>query len=428
MGYQRRRGRQGAAVIGLFVCTQVWGCTGPVEPGGETGISAIAALGFGGRTRLSEDEGNDSFDSPTAFLLAEGQLQSIDGAIQSTTDIDVYEIGPLYWGDRLVVDLRSEGRLDAAVGVFDADENLLYLNDDRNYFASLVDPYINFVVRRETERAYVVVSSSPNGSTTGSYTLSVTVNAEAADPEPQPQTVLLNFDGASGVAFGRRAAVDISPFDAGAVSPELAGRTGELIDLILAKVRADYAGLNVAFISSRDAVEPAGEVSTIHFGAHDPGLLGVAESVDEFNERTVQEAIVFADTFEVFNALSPTLEEYAQAFANVASHETGHLLGLVHTADVRSIMDITATLRQLMANQAFSRSPIEVSTFSVGLQDAALTLVESVGGDLATVVSNSAAQLVRAKRTLEAHRSDLPDGPRAVFSTCAFHRGAAGRR
>ncbi|MEE9295128.1 MAG: hypothetical protein V3W34_09255, partial [Phycisphaerae bacterium] len=109
--------------------------------------------------------------------------------------------------------------------------------------------------------------------------------------------------------------------------------------------------------------------------------------------QAAQEAIVFADTFEVFSALSPTIEEYAQAIANVTSHETGHLLGLVHTQDVRGLMDITATLRQLTWNQAFSRSPIEKSTFPMGYQDAAVTLVDSVGGDLETVNRNTAAQL-----------------------------------
>lgn len=164
-----------------------------------------------------------------------------------------------------------------------------------------------------------------------------------------------------------------------------------------------------------------GSVSTIHFGAEDSVLLGVAESVDEFNEHPVQEAIVFTDTFRAFNVLAPTIEEYAQALANVASHEIGHLLGLVHTRDTRGVMDISASLRQLMRNQAFLQSPLDDALFPTGFQNAVVTLVDGVGGDAEYVQTLSLAQLGGDRRAaLKAGLRDARiDPPRVVLSSCS---------
>ena len=52
------------------------------------------------------------------------------------------------------------------------------------------------------------------------------------------------------------------------------------------------------------------------------------------------------DTFEAFDPLRPSVAAMSQAIANVACHEIGHLLGLVHTQSPNDIMDVTASLRQ----------------------------------------------------------------------------------
>ena len=382
-----------SVVVGLFSLAHLCGCGGVDELIGGAAGDTLAMLGLGGRTTLKEDAENDTFAKATAVVLSGGLPHTISADIDSTSDIDVYEIGPAFAGDRITIDLSSPGRLDAAVAVFDADQNLIYLNDDRNFFAGLTDPYIQFVLPRDTKRCYVSVAASPTALSRGDYSLSISFSPTLRAPEPNPQTILLNFDGATGVSFGGRAAIDIPVFKAESISPELTGESDTLIDEILWRVREDYKGLDVQFYTSRDNLELGDGVATIHFGAYDPRLLGVAESIDEFNENAVQQAIVFIDTFQVFSALDPTIEEYAQAIANVTSHEAGHLLGLVHTQDVSGLMDITATLRQLTRNQAFTRSPIERLTFPMGYQDAAATLVDSVGGDLEAVDLNTIAQL-----------------------------------
>jgi len=190
---------------------------------------------------------------------------------------------------------------------------------------------------------------------------------------------------------------------------------------VVQRVRDDYAAYDATILSTSEGTNYESGMSRVFFGTFDPALLGVAEGVDEFNGARDQEAIVFTDTFDAFVKLSPTLEQMSQALANVTSHEIGHLLGLVHTADIYGVMDVTASLRYLMRDQAFSRSPLEDGTFPVGYQDDALTLAESVGGDLNTFRAANQADrdTVAAKSRLDADRfAGLGDLPRGEFARC----------
>ena len=192
-------------------------------------------------------------------------------------------------------------------------------------------------------------------------------------------------------------------------------------------VRADYEGLNVYFHSSRDGPPPDEAYSTLHFGQYDRDLLGVAENIDEYNLDVSQAAIIFTDTFAAFAVLNPSVEEIAQALANVASHETGHLLGLYHCTDTRAVMDVTASLRQMLGDQSFARAPLQDEYFPVGYQDAVQMLIENVGGDPTLAKQAAAAQL-----TQRSSWYDLPDGPparaRNSFSTCLQSLNQKARR
>lgn len=413
-------------VAGYIVSTST-GCTGTTLYPAGSDTSIFAALGLGEDVVSRETEGNDSFAAASFLEITDNKLETIGGTIESSRDVDVFDLGSVNAGDRLALEVFGDGRLDAVAAVFDADANLIYLNDDRSFFSGLVDPRIDVVFRRGSESCYVAIASSPAASTQGRYRLEATLTRDVAYPEPVRQTVLLNFDGASGVEFAGRAPVDIPWFEAGTLSRSLDGQTDELAALILEGVRNDFVGLDVDVYSSRDEAPPDTDVTVIHFGAYDRKLLGVAENIDEFNERAVQEAIVFADTFSVFRVLDPSIVEYAQAFANVASHEIGHLLGLVHTADATGLMDITASLRQLMRDQVFSVSPLESSTMPLGLQDAPASLVDSVGGDLQTVRDQSAAQprAPKAWNTVEDSDSEPMARSNTIFSTCRYGAGEA---
>jgi hypothetical protein len=393
----KKLGRRVSALIGVVVAIMLAGCEGSDPLVSAAQFNSLATLGLGASAPFSSDGGNESFAEATGLALESDGSSAIRAEIAFAEDVDVYDIGPVLGGDRITLDVAATGGLDAVAAVFDENAGLFYLNDDRDFFARLVDPRLDFIVPRDVKRLYVVVASSPSLKSSGDYVMAVNVDAGVEVVTLNAQRVLLNFDGAPSVGFGGRPSVRIPNFDAGDMAESLRGRTDELIDMVMAEIRRDYAGLNVEIFSSRDGDAPAGDVSTVHFGSFDRALLGVAENIDEFNEKTVQDAIIFTDTFDVFAVLDPSIEEYAQALANVTSHEIGHLLGLVHTRDALGIMDISASLRGLMRDQSFSRSPLDAATFPVGFQDAPRTLIDSVGGEIDVVRESTASQRASAK-------------------------------
>jgi hypothetical protein len=111
---------------------------------------------------------------------------------------------------------------------------------------------------------------------------------------------------------------------------------------------------------------------------------------------------VFTDTFAAFNQLDPSSGQMAQAIANVTSHELGHLLGLVHTDDPAGIMDVTASLSQLLANQRFRRAPLYTAVFPIGAQDGLQYLLDAAGGDAAwTLQKRLEDDYAASKRSLD---------------------------
>jgi hypothetical protein len=116
-------------------------------------------------------------------------------------------------------------------------------------------------------------------------------------------------------------------------------------------------------------------------------------------------------------SLSPSVSEMALSVANVASHEMGHLFGMVHTANPVEIMDVTASLQELLEDQVFTRSPIYPAVFPLGDQDGVQYLLDAVGGDSAMVrsfASQPQAQTLRKDRIRVSARS------RWRFSTCSL--------
>ncbi|MCK4659258.1 MAG: matrixin family metalloprotease [Phycisphaerae bacterium] len=333
------------------------------------------------------------FDQYKTVTLTHNHTCLIDGDIHAADVVEIFEIGSVGTGDRLVITANAVDSLDPVVAVFDANGDAMIVNDDRNYYGGDYNSAIDMQSHRDTNHCYVAVAASTGSGTIGPYSLSIRWVSGATLPESQPQLVYLNFDGAEAVVIGRRDPVYIPPFEGSLIGEEFAGQTKELIELIVARIRHDYTGLNVEFVSSRENPNPASPYTTLHFGAYDPGLLGLADYVDEYNEVVTQKAIIFVDTFQAFLPLNPSLEEMAHALANVASHEAGHLLGLNHTDDPHEIMDITANLRQMLAIQVFRRAPFHPDIFPIGYQDGGKLLFEAVGGDLALFKSTAAEQL-----------------------------------
>jgi hypothetical protein len=351
----------------------------------------------------------DPFGNVTALEVADSVEYSVGGRIYVPGEVDVYDIGAVVVGDHLEIEVMAlSSGLDPSVAVFDAEQDSMIVNDDRHYYHRDLDARLDFSCHRSSLRCYIAVSSSARSDTTGEYELRVKRSPGVPAGEPHPQIVYLDFEGAEQVVIGGRPAVDVPPFSGDMIGPAFADDTDELIEKLVARVRHDYAGYNVVILSSREGERPAEHHSTAYFGSYDPLLLGVAETVDAFNEDPAQQAVIFADTFAAFAALNPTVEEMADALANVTSHEVGHLLGLNHVTDPHGIMDVTATLRQMLTAQAFVRAPLGDDTFAVGYQNSPELLLESVGGDPVVL---EAARVLRKLRGRDPWYDEGPATP-----------------
>jgi hypothetical protein len=356
------------------------GCNGlpAASPTTSNGTEQVQGASTG--STPADKEANNGFAQASPVDMPAGGTVDFSGALQTTIDVDVFDLGPAVAGDRIIVDVAGDPFADLAVALFDQDRQLIIINDDRNFFGGQVDPLVDVVLRHDSTNCYAVIASSPLASGSGTYTVEATKLPGQTIPPPFAQTVVLDFNGGSNVQISNMTPVSIPPFDAADISAVYTGQTNAMIQSLLLRVRNDFAGLNVQVMSTSDAGTPATGMTRVFFGTYNPALLGLADSVDEFNSRPTEEAIIYTDTFRLFMPLNPSVDEMAQALANVTSHEIGHLLGLNHTEDVKGIMDITASANQLLLDQIFTASMIEHSIFPIGDQDARVLLFDAVGG------------------------------------------------
>lgn len=390
--------------------------------GNVTGGSARPTLGlspseFDDGSAFYEAQANDLLESPEVVDLSNGP-RVIRGHIAARGDVDVYDLGPVVPGDRVVVDTSVDESLKAAIGLFDGAGASLLINDHRNVYLGKTVPFVDVVIRRSSDTCLVAVASTPDARSSGDYALMASILPATAIPSPRPDVILLDFDGADDVRIGGRPGVQVPFFDAATIDPVYAGATANMIELIVAAVRDDFVWADTTILSTSEGDEMSGSMSRLFFGSFDSALLGVAEGVDEFNATRAQQAIVFTDTFAAFLPLNPSTQEMARAIANVASHEIGHLLGLVHTEDPSGIMDVTASLRDLMRDQAFRVSGIYPAVFPIGDQNAVQYLLDAVGGDPVLAMETLRELKERGKVIAE------PSGPPArdlfYLSTCGL--------
>lgn len=362
------------------VCFAITGCGdfSALFPGLDTRpTSGLEGLPSSGQTLL-ESELNDDF-ADAEFVDADEKVATIQGVIEQAIDVDLYDLGPVSPGDRVYAEVFPDATLYGAVALFDADGAALLINDHRNVFNGRVEPYVDVTMLTASANVYLAVTHTPGFESTGTYTITSGITRGQGQRVTRPDVILLDFAGANSVSIGSRAAVNVPRFDAAYISTRYSGATQELMDRMVALVRRDFEPYEVTIRSTHEGAFPDDTTTRIFFGTFDAGLLGVAEGVDEFNGASRQSAIVFTDTFAAFEPLEPDIEEMALALANVASHEIGHLLGLVHTADSQGIMDITASLNDLLTDQSFRVSALHPDVFPIGAQDAPRSLSYSVG-------------------------------------------------
>lgn len=363
------------------------GCPGAVEPlNQEGGIvdgnqdrSATSNLG------KSSGEPNDTFAEAIVAVFDAHGAARLRGTVEAVGDLDVYRLGALFPGDRIVVDAyASNSPLDVTIALFDDEGRLTVNNDDRdNGGCRIVDAHFDFIARHAGDPYYLVVSHSPqpcNSGFAGGYRVDIVVDSDFDVPQPAAQTLLLDFGGGvvNSPVLGM---MTLSSFDAAAIAPMYQGTTQTIKDRIRDVFEQNFERFKVTILTTEDPPLPAGvKYSTIYFGGFDRTAFGLAEDVDLYNVDCCDDAIIFTESFtpSVFTGF-PSAQELGTAIGNVGSHEGGHLLGLNHTNDDFDLMDDRSPADAFLWDQEFKEAPLSRDIMPIGTQDGVLLLYEIVG-------------------------------------------------
>lgn len=332
-----------------------------------------------GKTR---GEPNDDFTSSVVAVFDGGGIARLQGLVSRRGDLDVYNLGALGTGDRVIVDASTPGSaLDISLAIFDSQGRLAVNNDDRE--EDNFNSYIDWVVRRTDTEYFLVATESafaPSGQGSGSYELDISVQSGVVVPPAQAQILVLDFDGGY-VNTPLLGEGSIAPFDASDISTVYRGQTEAMKDVIRDVVAQNYERFAVTVQTTDDPLPPSGtRYSAIYLGGFSESAFGIADGVDLYNVDRCDDGRIFTESFTLdqFSDV-PTVAEMGTAIGNVTSHEAGHLLGLNHVSNEQDVMDDRSPADAFLLDQEFMESPLSGDIMSIGTQDGVLLLTDSVG-------------------------------------------------
>jgi hypothetical protein len=367
MGIGRFFGRDCAAIALLLAA--VLGLTGCPEGGNDGNVN-----------QEPPDGDNSTFGNAMKVVLSANDQSIIEGEISGPSDVDLYEIGPLSPGDHVLADVQAiSGNLDAVAALFDSREYVHGFNDDRSFGGADLNPLLDLVVRGPDGPYYIGIVAFPGSNTTGRYRISLRITRGVGVPEPEPQTVFLEWRGGANVLIQNVGRYDLPPFDAAVLGKEFAGQTDVIKRRVRQLVADRFRGFGLIILSSDDNAKPATPHSTIYFGGQNNRAFAISQQIDTFNGDRGDDAIVFTESYRGAFGATPTAEQISTALANTVAHEIGHLLGLVHTRECSELMDTRCGNQALLFEQSFGVAPLDSSVFPLGFQNAAELIGWTIG-------------------------------------------------
>jgi hypothetical protein len=361
-----------AAILGS------WGCP-TAQPNPNGGNPTASTINMAGQA--VDTEPNDTFDQAQTVTFDDSGALHITGRISTSSDVDVYAVGPMTAGDRLIIDAGTTGNLDSDVAVFDEAGRLTFENDDRS--TTNLNPFLNEVVRETSSTYFVAIAASgladPNR-TTGPYDMTIQVTRGGQVPPTAGQVVVLDFTGGTITVPGDQT-YTVGPFDAGQIDPAYVGLTVPVEQQIYNTVTKDYTGLQLDVrVLPGSPVPAAGTFSRVLFGGTSADAFGISQDVDSYNANPSDMSIIFTQMFTPNRfGRALTAAQLGLAIGNVTSHEIGHLLGLNHVDNINDLMDTTGGPSTLLLNQMFMNSPLDPTIFPIGTQDGRMLLQETLG-------------------------------------------------